>query len=95
MWGFLDEHLWWKHHSKYIEKKNYQNYKHTFEHTRKLFRTNKILNLFQLITSNNVIFMDNFNKNSVSDVFHRRFQKPSHSYSIRFPVRVISNQKIT
>ena len=56
-----------------------------FEHTRHLFRKNKILNAYQLNILNNVMLMQRISTKTVPPVFHPRFQRPPHSYPTNFP----------
>ena len=51
-----------------------------FEHTRHLFRKNKILNLYRLNILNNVMFVHKIPTQTVSSVI----QRPSHSYPTNF-----------
>ena len=55
-----------------------------FKYTIHLFRKNKILNVYQLNTLNNVMFMHRISTKTPPAVFHPRFQRPSHSYPANF-----------
>ena len=49
-----------------------------FEHTRHLFRKNKILNLYRLNILNNVMFVHKISTQTASSVFDPLIQRPSH-----------------
>ena len=51
-----------------------------FEHTKQLFQSNKILNMYKLSILNFATFMYKVNEKT----FLSRFQKPSHFYPNRF-----------
>ena len=55
-----------------------------FEYTRHLFRKNKILNVYQLNTLNNVMFMHIISTKTVPLVFYSYFQRSSQSYPTNF-----------
>ena len=55
-----------------------------FEHTRHLFRKNKILNVYQLNRLNSVMLMHKISTKTAPSVFHSRFQRPSHSCPTNF-----------
>ena len=55
-----------------------------FEHTKKLFQSNKILNVFKLNILNVATSMYKVNQKTTPNVFLSRFQKPSHFYPTRF-----------
>ena len=55
-----------------------------FEHTRQLFKKNKIFNVYQLNILNNVMFLHRISTKNAPAVFHPRFQRPSHSYPTNF-----------
>ena len=55
-----------------------------FEHTKQLFQSNKILNVYKLNIVNVATFMYKVNPKTALNIFLSRFQKPSHSYPTRF-----------
>ena len=55
-----------------------------FEHTRHLFRKNKIFNLYRLNILNNVMFVHKIPTQTASSVFDPLIQRPSHSYPTNF-----------
>ena len=55
-----------------------------FEHTKQLFQSNKILNVYKLNIVNVAKFMYKVNPKTAPNIFLSRFQKPSHSYPTRF-----------
>ena len=74
--------------------------KSKFEHTKQLFPSNKILNVYKLNIVNVATFMHKVNPKTALNIFLSRFQKPSHSYPTRFsefnyvqPTRKIKTSK--
>ena len=55
-----------------------------FEHTKQLFQSNKILNVYKLNIVNVATFLYKVNPKTAPNIFLSRFQKPSHSYPTRF-----------
>ena len=55
-----------------------------FEHTKHLFRKNKILSAYQLNILNQVMVMHRISTKTAPSGFHPRFQRPSHSYPTNF-----------
>ena len=55
-----------------------------FEHTKGLFQSNKILNVYKFNIANVATFMYKVNPKIAPNIFLLRFQKPSHSYPTRF-----------
>ena len=59
--------------------------KEKFKHTKQLFQSNKILNVYKLnIVINVATFMYKVNTKTAPNIFLSRFQKPSNSYPARF-----------
>ena len=58
--------------------------KNRFDHTKELFRSNKILNIYQLNILKNTVFMQQVNIKSAPKVFYSKFLKPSHPYPTNF-----------
>ena len=55
-----------------------------WEYTKRLFQSNKILNVHKLNILNVAIFMYNVNQKTAPNIFLSRFQKPSYPYPTRF-----------
>ena len=56
-----------------------------FEHTKQLFQSNKILNVYKSNNLNVATFMYKVNQKTAPNIFISKFQKPSHSsYPTRF-----------
>ena len=66
--------------------------KGNFSHTKQLFQSNKILNVYKLNILNVATFMYNVNQKTAPNIFLSRFQKPSHSYPTRFSNVTTYNQ---
>ena len=58
--------------------------KGNFEHTKQLFQSNKILNVYKLNILNFATFMYKVIQKTALNVFLSRFQKQYHYYPIRF-----------
>ena len=58
--------------------------KNRFDHTRELFRSNNILNTYQVNILKNLMFMHQVSTNSAPLNFLTKFRKPSHMYQTRF-----------
>ena len=58
--------------------------KWNFEHTKQLFQSNKVLNVYKVNMVNVVTFMYKVNPKAASNVFLSRFHRPLHSYLTRF-----------
>ena len=54
-----------------------------FEHTSKLFKYSKILNVYKLNIFNIAVFMHKIQKKSAPNIFLLKFRKSSHSYPVR------------
>ena len=54
--------------------------KDKFLHTKEPFVQNKVFNVYQLITWNNLIFMHKVETGPAPTVFLPKFQKPTHLY---------------
>ena len=54
-----------------------------FEHTKQLFQSNKILNVYKLNILNVASFMYKVNQETAPNVFLSRFQNSSHFYPTR------------
>ena len=51
-----------------------------FEHTKQLFHSKKILNVYKLNILNVATFMYKVNEETAPNIFLSRFQNPPHSY---------------
>ena len=58
--------------------------KKRFESTREIFRSNKILNVYQINIMKNLVFMHQVSTKTTPKIFLPKFQKPYHSYPTRF-----------
>ena len=70
--------------------------KDRFSHTRKLFRENKILNVYQLNILNNLMFMQRIKLQTAPIIFLSKFQKPSHNYPTTYSINnyVVPSSKL-
>ena len=55
-----------------------------FSHTKELLVQNKVFNVYQLNTLNNLIFMHKVRTETASAVFLPKIQKPAHPYPTNF-----------
>ena len=58
--------------------------KNKFEHTREIFKEQKILNIYQLNILSNIIFMHRVENKTALSIFLTKFCKPSYPYAINF-----------
>ena len=62
--------------------------KNKFEHKRKIFKEQKILNIYQLNILSNIIFMHRVENKTAPSIFLTKFCKPSHTYPTNFLAQI-------
>ena len=58
--------------------------KDRLSHTRELFKQGKVLNVYQVNISKNLVFMHQINSNTVPTTVLNKFKKPTHNYPTNF-----------
>ena len=58
--------------------------KNRFYHSKNLFESCEILNVYKLNLLNTAVFMDKIKQRTAPSSFFEKFEKPSHSYPTRF-----------
>ena len=58
--------------------------KNKFEHTKEIFKEQKILNIYELNFLSNIMFMQCVENKTTLSIFLTKFCKPSHAYPANF-----------
>ena len=58
--------------------------KNRFYHSKELFESCEILNIYKLNLLNTAVFMHKIKNRTVPSLFLEKYEQPSHSYSTRF-----------